>query len=166
MMYAPCTVTAQVGDGTKVTIEQSTRYPFEERVELSLSSPESVAFPLYLRIPAWCSQPKLSINGRVADIAAKGGDLVRIARTWSDGDKVVLELPMALTVTRWEKNRNSVSVNRGPLTYSIKIGEKYVRQHPERKDDKWPACEIVPTTPWNYGLVLDSADPTARHARW
>jgi len=33
MMYAPCTVTAQVGDGTKVTIEQKTRYPFEERVE-------------------------------------------------------------------------------------------------------------------------------------
>ena len=38
----------------------------------------------------------------------------------------------------------------------MKIGEKYVRQHPERKDDKWPAYEIVPTTPWNYGLVLDS----------
>jgi hypothetical protein len=52
-----------------------------------------------------------------------------------------------------------VSVHRGPLTYSIKVGEQYVRQHPERKDDKWPAYEIVPTTPWNYGLVLDPTNP-------
>ncbi len=161
MMYAPCLVTAQVGDGTKVTIEQRTCYPFDERIELLLSSPKSVAFPLYLRIPAWCIQPKLSINGRASDIAVKGGDLVRVARTWTSGDKVVLDLPMAIVVARWEKNNNSVSVNRGPLTYSVKIGEKYVRQHPERKEDKWPAYEIVPTTPWNYGLVLDSADPIA-----
>ena len=56
MMYAPCTVTACVGDGTKITVQQGTSYPFEERVELSVSSPKSVAFPLYLRIPAWCSQ--------------------------------------------------------------------------------------------------------------
>jgi hypothetical protein len=85
--------------------------------------------------------------------------LLRIARTWSNGDQVVLELPMGLTVTRWEKNRNSVSVQRGPLTYSIKVGEKYVRQHPERKNDKWPAYEIIPTTPWNYGLVLNEKNP-------
>ena len=71
MMYAPCTVTAQVGDGTKVTIEQATEYPFEERVELSLSSPRNVAFPLYLRIPAWCAQPKISINGKAAESAAQ-----------------------------------------------------------------------------------------------
>ena len=161
MTYAPCTVGAQVGDGTKVTIEQKTRYPFEERVELVLTTPKSVAFPLYLRIPAWCRQAKLSINGQAQDIAMKGGDLVRIARTWASGDKVVLDLPMAITLTRWEKNKNSVSVNRGPLTYSIKIGEDYVRQYPERKDDKWPALEIKPTTPWHYGLVLDGANPAA-----
>ena len=61
---------------------------------------------------------------------------------------------MAVTVTHWQKNHDSVSVSRGPLTYSIKVGEEYVRQHPEQKDDPWPAYEIVPTTPWNYGLVL------------
>jgi hypothetical protein len=161
MMYAPCTVTAQVGDGTKVRIEQKTRYPFEERVELALTTPKRVAFPLYLRIPAWCAQPRLSLNGKALAVTAKGGDLVRIARTWASGDTVVLDLPMAVTLTRWEKNKNSVSVNRGPLTYSIRIGEDYVRQFPDRKDDNWPALEIKPATPWNYGLVLDGANPAA-----
>ena len=158
MMYAPCKVTARVGDGTQVTIEQKTRYRFEDRVELSLSCPKSAAFPLYLRIPAWCEQPKLRINGHAADLQARGGDLVQIARTWADGDTLTIELPMNVTLTRWTKNKNSVSMNLGPLTFSVRIGEKYIRQHPERKDDKWPAFEIVPTTPWNYGLALGDGD--------
>ncbi len=161
LMYAPCTVTARVGDGTRVTLAQETRYPFEERVELTLAAPAAVAFPLYLRIPAWCAKPSLRVNGRALAVTAKGGDLVRVTRKWANGDKVALELPMPVRLTRWEKNANSVSVHRGPLTYSVKIGETYRRQFPDRKDDKWPALEIVPTTPWNYGLVLGSSDPAA-----
>lgn len=160
-LYAPCSVTAQVGDGTKVTIEEHTRYPFEDRIELALSTPKPVAFPLYLRIPAWCTQPRLSINAQPVSAAVQGASLVRIERTWNSGDKVALDLPMAVRVTRWEKNNSSVSIQRGPLTYSIKIGEKYVRQHPERQGDKWPAFEIVPITPWNYGLALDPDNPAA-----
>ena len=48
-------------------------------------------------------------------------------------------------------------MNRGPLTYSIKIGEKAMRVG---GTDKWPALEIHPIGPWNYGLVLDEKDPS------
>jgi hypothetical protein len=65
---------------------------------------------------------------------------------------------MKITLTKWTKNKNSVSVNRGPLTYSLKIGEKYVKAG---GTDKWPAWEIHPTTPWNYGLVLKEKDPAS-----
>jgi hypothetical protein len=157
VMYAPCTVTALVGDGTKVTIMEVTKYPFEESVQLTLKTAKNVAFPLYLRIPAWCNAPAVQINGKAVAVTAKGGRLVRVSRTWKDGDTVVLGLPMKITLTRWEKNQNSVSVNRGPLTYSIKIGEKYV-QH-GNKETNWPAWQILPTTPWNYGLVFDAAAP-------
>ena len=54
-----------------------------------------------------------------------------------------------------------MSVNYGPLTFSVKIGEKYVPQYPERSNDKWPALEILPATPWNYGLVVDKARPSS-----
>jgi len=57
-----------------------------------------------------------------------------------------------------DENKNSVSVSRGPLTYSLKIGEKYVRAG---GTDKWPAWEIHPTTPWNYGLLLKEKDPAS-----
>ncbi len=79
-----------------------------------------------------------------------------IDRKWADGDTVHLQLPMKLSVTTWAKNHDSVSVGRGPLTYSLKIGEKLVRAG---GTDKWPAVEIHPTTPWNYGLVLYPQKP-------
>ncbi len=36
-----------------------------------------------------------------------------------------LQLPIELQVRKWEKNKNSVSVNYGPLTYSLNIQENY-----------------------------------------
>jgi hypothetical protein len=79
-----------------------------------------------------------------------------IERRWRNGDNVKLNFKMSIWLTKWEKNKDSVSVNRGPLTYSLKIGEKYVRQG---GNDKWPAWEIHPTTPWNYGLIVNQTIP-------
>jgi hypothetical protein len=79
-----------------------------------------------------------------------------IDRSWKDGDKVKLALPMDLRINRWEKQNDGVSVSRGPLSYSLKIGEKWVDFD---RADKWPSRELLPTTPWNYALVLDEKDP-------
>ncbi len=49
-------------------------------------------------------------------------------------------------------------MSRGPLTYALKIGEQIVRAG---GTDAWPAYEILPTTPWNYGLVLRAGEPAA-----
>jgi hypothetical protein len=46
-------------------------------------------------------------------------------------------------------------VDRGPLSYSVRIGERWNRCG---GTDEWPEWEVFPTTPWNYGLVLDKAD--------
>jgi len=158
VLYAPSQVTAKVGDGTEVTITEKTRYPFDESIQLSITTAKPVSFPLYLRIPGWCEKPKLIINGKRAAVKAPPGAYILIDRKWIDGDRISLNLPMKITLTKWTKNKNSVSVNRGPLTYSLKIGEKYVKAG---GTDKWPAWEIHPTTPWNYGLVLDEKDPAS-----
>ena len=173
VLYGPCRVKAKVGDGTEVTITEATKYPFDETVEITLSTPKPVAFPLYLRVPGWCDAPAVKINGQpvrkgvrtLFSDAKNSSDpffrppcFLRIDRTWNDGDKLTLTLPMKVVLTKWEKNRDSVSVSRGPLDYSLAIGEKVVRVG---GTDKWPALEVHPTTPWNYGLVLDEKDPAA-----
>ncbi len=158
VLFAASEVKAKVGDGTEVTIAEETTYPFDEQIELTISTRKAVRFPLYLRIPGWCSKPQLAINGKAMDNETEPCSYFVIDRTWSDGDQVVLVLPMEISLRRWTRNLDSVSVDRGPLTYSLKIGEKYVRQG---GTDDWPAWEIYPTTAWNYGLVLNESDPVA-----
>ncbi|MCZ6795032.1 MAG: glycoside hydrolase family 127 protein [Planctomycetota bacterium] len=158
VFYSDSQVTARVGDGTEVTVDENTRYPFSEDVELVVETPTPVRFPLYLRVPGWCEKPRLEIDGREVAVDAKPLHFIRIDRRWSGGEKVRLTLPMKVKVREWANNQGSVSVDRGPLTYSLKIGEKYIQAG---GTDEWPAWEIHPTTPWNYGLVLDPGDPAA-----
>jgi hypothetical protein len=159
LLYSASEVNATVGNGTNVTITENTNYPFEEQIEFVVSLPEQTFFPLYLRVPGWCDKPELEINGKPEKIRARQGSYILINRMWSDGDRVSLKLNMDIRLTEWTKNKNSISVSRGPLSYSLKIGEKYIRQG---GTDKWPAWEIYPTTNWNYGLVLEGEDPVTQ----
>lgn len=156
VLYAPCQVKAKVGDGAEATITVNTRYPFTDTIELTIATDRPVKFPLYLRVPGWCTAPEIELSGAGQSVLVTPPAYVCLERAWTDGDKVVLRLPMSIGVTRWERNWRSVSVSRGPLTYALRIGEQYVRAG---GTDEWPAFEVLPTTPWNYGLVLHETDP-------
>ena len=158
MLYCPSEVEAKVGDGTAVRIAEATGYPADESITFTVSTPKAVRFPLYLRVPRWCAGPKLAINGKAVETKAEPLAYLVVDRTWADGDKITLELPMRLAVTVWERNKNSVSLSRGPLFFSLKIGEKWERYG---GTDAWPALQALPTTPWNYGLEIDPAKPEA-----
>jgi DUF1680 family protein len=154
-MYAPCTVSAKVTGGVEVTIEEKTRYPFEEKVEFRVTAAKPVKFPLYLRIPTWCSAARVSVNGQAADAKPAAGKVVRIDHEWKVGDQIELDLPADIRIKAWE-GTNTVSVVRGPLIYSLAIKEKYLRY---AGTDQWPAYDLLPDSPWNYGLLIDSANP-------
>ena len=163
-------VKAKVSDGTEVTILQQTHYPFEENVTMKLQVTKPVEFPLYLRIPTWCQRPMLKINGQSVEISASTGRYVKIQNVWKNDDRITLEFPMKLKMRTWERNKNSVSVNYGPMTFSLKIDEKYVRfdtkataqydsKWQENADpSKWPSFEIQPASEWNYGLINPFSD--------
>jgi hypothetical protein len=157
-LYAASEVSAKVGDGTTVKITEETDYPFSDMIVLRLSAPQSVAFPLYLRIPRWCAKPSVAVNGEALALDARPLSYAIVDRAWKDGDTVTVRFPMDIAITKWTKNKDSVSVNLGPLSYSLAIGEKWQRYG---TNEKWPEWEVYPTTPWNYGLVLDAANPAA-----
>jgi hypothetical protein len=140
-----------------VQIDEETHYPFEETVKLTVTPTKPVRFPLCLRIPAWCPVAELEVNGTaVRGVKLSAGKVARIEREWNAGDKVTLKLPMPLTAHVWKENRGTVSVSRGPLTFSLLIKEKYVRHG---GTDDWPAWDMFPDSPWNYGLVIDPTAP-------
>lgn len=156
-LYGECEVTALVADGRTVTIREKTGYPFDTSVEMTVQSDADVDFPLYLRVPAWCEGFTVRINGERVEVQAAPGSYVVIERTWSNGDVVEIEMPVKLNLRVWEKSGRSVTVDRGPLSYSLKIGEDWRRM--TTGTDEWPEWEVYPTSPWNYGLVLDHEDP-------
>lgn len=82
-----------------------------------------------------------------------GNQIVIIDRTWKSGDVVELTLPMNVFKNQWYEN--SVSIERGPLTYALKIGEerKTVKNEKDPIEYGSEYMEVRPITPWNYGLV-------------
>lgn len=154
VLYAPCVVTARVGDGTEVRIAEETRYPFEDTVTLRVTLANTVRFPLLLRIPGWCAKPELTLNGKALSADARPDSYVRLERDWANGDVVQIRFPMETRVRTWEKNRGIAAVERGPLTYSVKIKEDYRRSG---GTDAWPAFDIFPSSPWNYALVTPAS---------
>jgi hypothetical protein len=167
MLYNACSVTAKAGNGNEVTLKEETHYPFDEKIRISVVAGKATIFPLYLRIPSWCNGAKLYINGKLQGNENKPGTYTRIERTWNKNDVVELQLPMRISVKEWTNNKNSVSVNYGPLTYSLKIKEDYVKMdskasaigdskwQPGADASKWPSYEIMPGSKWNYGLILN-----------
>ena len=124
-LYAASEVTAKVGDGTTVTVAETTDYPFSDTIELKLSAAKAVRFPLYLRIPRWCR--KAGHPGERAGCGRRrGAAFLRPHRAHLEhGRHLRLRLPMAIGVRTWAKNHNAISVDYGPLTFSLKIGEQW-----------------------------------------
>lgn len=161
LTYSDCQATLLVNGGKKVTIDEQTRYPFDEDVLLTiggLGKKQTATFPLYLRIPAWAGDAHVQVNGQGVDCMTTEG-LLRISRTWKDGDRVQLHLPMHLSLRRWALNKNSVSVDYGPLTMSLLIKERREQvdsrataigdSHWQEGADasQWPTTEIYADSP-------------------
>ena len=176
MLYTANETTAKVGaEGKNVTLTQTTNYPFDENVTITLASDGDVAFPLYLRIPEWANGATVKVNGEAVAAEGAAGKYVCLNRTWKNNDKVELTFPMEMSVDTWEQNKGSVSVNYGPLTLSLAIDENF-EQHDSRdpefnQDDShwqagvdaslWPCYVLKPNSKWNYALVMDKGNKPA-----
>ena len=190
-MYGASKVTAKVGsEGAEVTIEELTDYPFRNGVKLTIKCAGQITFPLYLRVPRWCEGFTVAVNTERLEGDAPSACWIRIERSWRDGDTIEIEMPVKLNLTVWPRT-GSVTVDRGPLSYSVKIEEDWRRTDsreerlqgkvtPEepwavvdrgplgysaKKEDglraEWPEWEVFAKTPWNYGLVIDREHPAA-----
>ena len=153
--YGPCEVKAKVANGQEVTITEDTDYPFDGAITFTVKLSGQATFPLHFRIPSWAQNATITVGKK--RIFAQAGTFAVLSRRWKSGDKIKVVFPMNVrTETRYNK---AVSIQRGPLYFSLKIEEhcKKLKRH----SAKFPAIdwEIKPKTPWNYGLVLDPKNP-------
>ncbi len=150
--YGPSEVSTQVAGGSAVKITETTDYPFRETVSLRVETAQPAKFPLVLRIPGWANGATVGVNGTQLE-GVTPGEFYRVEREWKNGDAVELRFPMRVVTSTWYNN--SLAVQRGPLVFSLKIGESWSRLRQTGPATDW---EVYPTTPWNYALVVNPSE--------
>ncbi len=114
-LYAPSSVQWTSG-GAKLGLRQVTNYPLDNKIEIQVSASKPADYTLYVRIPAWAApQPTVMING-AATAPVQPGTFAALKKTWKDGDRVEIELPMPLRLEPVDVNHPGfVALLRGPL---------------------------------------------------
>ena len=111
-------------DGTKVGLVQETNYPWNGKVSITVNVDGAKEFGLGLRIPGWCRNARVAVNGEQVDLASVTVDgYAIIKRQWQDGDKVELDLPMEPVRVRSNPlvraDIGKVAIQNGPIVYCL-----------------------------------------------
>ena len=93
---------------------------------MTVKPERQAAFPLSLRIPAWCESPAVSVNGTSVSAKPDPKGFLRLQRSWKDGDTIRLHFPMLIQVaTGTDKNLKPAApyatVSYGPLLFALAI---------------------------------------------
>jgi hypothetical protein len=158
--WAPCRVETTVR-GVPVRVEVETDYPFRDRVEVVVEAGAPVRFPLRLRVPEWARGATVRV-GSGPEGPMQPETLHLVDRQWDKGPaRLAIRFPMRPKVTT--RYNGAVAVERGPLVYSLQVGEQWTRVNADRPHRELPHgdFEVRPTTAWNYGLAVDPARPEA-----
>jgi hypothetical protein len=155
--YAPCRVMAD-GGGQKTEIVCETEYPFRETVTITVTTEKAARFPVLLRIPGWANGATVKVDGALV-ANAKPGTFHRVEREWRGSTTITLRFPMRPTMA--VRYNDHVAIERGPLVYSLRVGEEWTRINADKPHRELPHgdWEVRPATPWNYGIVVEKGTP-------
>ena len=122
-LYGGSKLKTALGD-YPVQLTQKTDYPWDGHIQIKIEESEgSRAFDLQLRIPEWCEQATVRINGKNQKIKVEPNTYLTLNRSWKKGDVVELELEMRVRLLESnplvEETRNQTVVKRGPIVYCL-----------------------------------------------
>ncbi len=126
--------------GGKVSIRQTTDYPWQGAITLDVNPETAHNFALRLRIPGWSQDAPVptdlytftsaarpyvvKVNGKAVKPAFSCKDgYFTLARDWKAGDRVTLELPMDVRQIKAhpkaEDDLGKLAIQRGPVVYCL-----------------------------------------------
>ncbi|MCW0481384.1 beta-L-arabinofuranosidase domain-containing protein [Gaoshiqia sediminis] len=130
-----------------------TKYPESENIQLTITSEKPVQKDLFLRIPSWCKEPMVSVNGEETS-GVNSGTYLQLAREWKQGDQVEITFPME---EQWVTRPNH-----SEYTLSYLPGGEHMYQ--ETPTDKVPSAFVrgpivyALDMVWNSQLGADNVD--------
>ncbi len=121
-----------------------TDYPFNELIEITVRPARPVSFPLWFRVPGWCKNPRLTVNGSAVRAVPGTNGFVCLRRQWQPNDRLRLLFPMSPRVAVGRDSNADgapyATVNYGPLLFALPVADT---TDPNRAD---------PAARWNYAL--------------
>lgn len=136
----------------KVMLEQTSNYPYESNIKLTVHPETEKEFKIAMRIPTWASSNEfapgglypykkentekaiIKVNNEEVSYTMEKGFAV-IDREWKKNDLIELQLPMEVrlvkSIPEVTENEGKTAITRGPLVYCA-----------EEIDNKMPAQEI------------------------
>jgi DUF1680 family protein len=107
----------------EVKLRQTTNYPWEGNVALTIETAPAEAFALSLRIPGWCQQVSVQLNGQPLEQMIFEQGYLQLNRQWQNGDTITLNFVMPVeriyAHSKVMENAGQVALQRGPLVYCV-----------------------------------------------
>jgi uncharacterized protein len=114
-LYLPSTLKWISQDGAQLTLTQSGDYPRGSNTRFDLHASKQTRTTVRFRIPAWTQAPTIHINGTPQPLRINAG-FATIDRTWKNGDRIELTLPMPLRLQPIDsRHPETAALMRGPL---------------------------------------------------
>lgn len=121
-----------------VRLRQETRWPDESSTLLTIRTDQPRGFSLRVRVPAWARQGvTVKLNGQPLSIEAQPSSYMTIRRTWADGDRIDVAMPMSLHAAPMPDDKTVVAFMYGPLVLAGKLGGEGLPDDVVYLKDQW-----------------------------
>ncbi|HSC32495.1 MAG TPA: beta-L-arabinofuranosidase domain-containing protein [Gemmatimonadaceae bacterium] len=123
-VYVNLFIASELDDRERgVRLTQETRFPLEESTRLTVHCAHPVRFAMRVRVPYWVGRAgSATLNGRRLDAFAAPSSYLVVDRTWRDGDRLEMTLPMGLHADPTPDNPAVQALMYGPLVLAGRLG--------------------------------------------
>lgn len=123
-LYGDSELRTSLGKKRPLVVTQRTGYPYDGKVVLTMVEvPKKEKLALKLRVPSWCDNATVAINGVPENVKVVPDSYITLDRTWKPGDEVTFDMEMKTKLLESnplvEETRNHTAVKRGPLVYCL-----------------------------------------------
>lgn len=126
-LYGGNTLSTELHSGQKIVMEQSTDYPWNGNVRITIKEAPADSTGLHFRVPGWCGFFRIAVNGRIQAEQAAVNGFRTVNRVWKNGDQIDLyiDMPVALIESNplVEETRNQVAIKKGPIVYCLESAD-------------------------------------------
>jgi len=107
-------------DGKALGLELQTQYPSSEDIHITVTAAPKAAHSIKLRIPDWCNDATITLNGKKTSAKKNRDGYVALHRRWATGDSIALHLKMEPRIVVGDhKNDGKLAILYGPLVLAV-----------------------------------------------